>query len=95
MIDLIGVHMRKALFWIGNLLCALGAALIVTSAVLSYMGFGTSYNLGDPAKFEFVLVPVWQIGVVIAVSRRSLPDRVALAKDECAVSRWTHRLSFT
>jgi hypothetical protein len=57
--------MRKALFWIGSLLCALGAALIVTSAVLNYMGFGTSYNLGDPAKFEFILVPVWQIGVVI------------------------------
>lgn len=57
--------MRKALLWIGGLLCGLGAALIATSAVLGYLGFGTSYNFGDPAKFEFVLVPLWQIGVVI------------------------------
>ena len=59
--------MRKTLLWIGGVLCGLGAALIAISAVLSYMGLGTSYNFGDPAKFEFVLVPVWQIGVAIAV----------------------------
>jgi hypothetical protein len=59
--------MRKALLGVGSLLGAFGAALIATSAVLSYMGFSTSYNLGDPAKFEFVLVPLWQIGVAIAV----------------------------
>jgi hypothetical protein len=58
--------MRKALLWIGGLLCGLGAALIAASAVLSYLGFGASYNFGDPAKFEFILVPIWQIGAAIA-----------------------------
>ena len=40
--------------------------VIVVSAVLGYFGLSTSYNLGNPEKFEFVLVPFWQIGLAIA-----------------------------
>jgi hypothetical protein len=58
--------MHKALLWIGFLLCATGLAVIVLSAVMSYMGLNPSYNLGDPAKFEFILVPFWQVGLVVA-----------------------------
>jgi len=58
--------MHKALLWIGFLLSAIGVAVILTSAVMSIMGLNPSYNLGDPAKFEFILVPFWQIGLVIA-----------------------------
>ena len=58
--------MHKALLWIGFLLCAIGLVVIVASAAMSYLGMNPSYNLGDPAKFEFILVPFWQIGVVIA-----------------------------
>jgi hypothetical protein len=36
------------------------------SAVMSHMGLNPSYNLGDPAKFEFILVPFWQVGLVVA-----------------------------
>jgi hypothetical protein len=58
--------MRKPLLWIGFLLLAIGLAVIAGSAVLSSLGFNASYNLGDPAKFEFILVPFWQIGLLIA-----------------------------
>jgi hypothetical protein len=58
--------MHKALLWVGGLLCAIGLAVLATSAVMSYMGLNPSYNLGDPAKVEFILVPFWQIGLVIA-----------------------------
>ena len=58
--------MHKALLWIGFLLCGIGLAVIVASAAMSYLGMNPSYNLGDPAKFEFILVPFWQIGLVIA-----------------------------
>lgn len=58
--------MRKALLWLGYLLCAIGIGAILASAVMSYAGMNPSYNLGDPAKFEFVLVPIWQVGLVIA-----------------------------
>jgi hypothetical protein len=49
------------------LLCGVGAVLIAVSAVLSYMGLGSSYNFGDPAKFQFRLVPIWQIGLALAI----------------------------
>ena len=58
--------MRRALLWLGVLLCGIGIAAILASAVMSYAGMNPSYNLGDPAKFEFVLVPIWQVGLVIA-----------------------------
>jgi len=59
--------MRKPLIWIGGVLCVLGLAAIVASAVGSSMGLSPSYNFGNPAKFQFYLVPLWQIGCVVAV----------------------------
>jgi|RhiMetStandDraft_4_1073278.scaffolds.fasta_scaffold1149871_1 hypothetical protein len=59
--------MRRTLFWIGGILCGLGAAVIVASLVMKVLGVEASYNFGDPAKFQFVLVPFWQIGLGIAV----------------------------
>jgi hypothetical protein len=58
--------MRTALRWLGGLLCVIGVALIAAYGVMSYMGLGASYNFGDPAKFQFILVPFWQIGLVVA-----------------------------
>jgi hypothetical protein len=60
-----GCHMQRSLLWAGSVLCSIGAAVIVVSAVFGYFGLGTSYNFGNPAKFEFVLVPFWQIGLAI------------------------------
>jgi TRAP-type C4-dicarboxylate transport system permease small subunit len=57
--------MRRALVWVGALLSGVGVAVIIASAVMRYMGYEPSYNFGDPAKFEFVLVPFWQMGLAI------------------------------
>jgi hypothetical protein len=59
--------MRKPLLWLGSALGFVGVAVIVASVVLGYLGLGSSYNFGNPEKFEFVLVPFWQIGLAIAV----------------------------
>lgn len=59
--------MRKTLLWTGGILCGIGSALIAASVVLGYMGLGGSYNFGDPAKFQFVLVPFWQIGLAVGL----------------------------
>ena len=59
--------MRKALIWIGGALCLVGVAGIVGSVVSSSMGLSPSYNFGDPTKFQFYLVPLWQIGCAVAV----------------------------
>ena len=58
--------MQKTLIWLGGLFCSIGATLIVANLVMSFMGLGASYNFGDPAKFQFNLVPFWQIGLAIA-----------------------------
>ena len=59
--------MRKILLWLGVLLCGIGATVVAASGTMTLMGLSPSYNLGDPGKFQFVLVPLWQIGVAIAV----------------------------
>jgi hypothetical protein len=59
--------MHRALSWIGGLFCVAGAVLIAANLALAFLGLGASYNLGDPAKFEFILVPFWQIGLGVAV----------------------------
>jgi hypothetical protein len=58
--------MRRPLLWAGFLLCGVGLAAIAASAVMSYMGMNPSYNIGDSTKFEFVLVPFWLIGLIVA-----------------------------
>jgi hypothetical protein len=59
--------MRRLVVWIGALVCGIGIAVLLASVVMRYMGYGASWNLGDPAKFEFVLVPFWQVGAALAV----------------------------
>ena len=59
--------MQKALLWIGGLIGGIGVALFAAGAVLSYRGLSASYNFGDPAKFQFVLVPFWLIGLVMVL----------------------------
>jgi hypothetical protein len=59
--------MRRTLVWVGTSLSGIGVAVIIASAVMRYMGYEPSYNFGDPAKFEFLLVPFWQMGLAIGV----------------------------
>lgn len=73
--------MQRIFFWFGGLLCILGAGLVMASGVMIYMGLSASYNLGDPTKFQFVLVPFWQIGLGIA----------AVGVVLLAASRWLKR----
>lgn len=59
--------MRKALFWLGVVLCTIGVGVVGVSAVGAQRGSSLTFNLGDPAKFQFILVPFWQIGLGLAV----------------------------
>ena len=34
---------------------------------MSNKGLNPSLNLGDPTKFQFILVPLWSIGLGLAV----------------------------
>lgn len=59
--------MRKAMVWFGGVLLGVGTMLMLAHAGLSLMGLDASFNFGNPAKFEFVLVPFWQIGLAMAL----------------------------
>ena len=60
--------MRKALLWLGGLLVAAGAVVVATSVIVTAKdGLTPSLNLGDPSKFQFILVPLWAIGLGLAV----------------------------
>jgi hypothetical protein len=60
--------MRRMLFWLGSLLSLIGVTLIAGNLAMRYMGLSASYNFGDLAEFQFILVPLWQIGLAIAVA---------------------------
>ena len=59
--------MRRGLFWLGVVLLVVGIGLLGASAVMSYLGLSPSFNLGDPSQFQFILVPFWLVGAVVAV----------------------------
>jgi hypothetical protein len=59
--------MRRFFAWLGWLFGGVGVALIGTYVAMSTRGLTPSYNFGDAAKFQFILVPFWQIGLVIVV----------------------------
>jgi hypothetical protein len=58
--------MQNVVGWLGWALCLAGLAFIAAYLVLTYNGFAASINFGDSSKFEFNLVPVWQIGLIVA-----------------------------
>ena len=73
--------MQRILQWLGWLFCAVGVALIGANFMMTYRGLTASFNFGDPAKFQFILVPFWQIGLAI----------VAVGGTCLLASRWLNR----
>ena len=58
----------KALLWLGGLLVATGVVVVGASMLVTATRGGMpSLNLGDPARFQFILVPLWAIGLGLAV----------------------------
>ncbi len=55
--------MQRLFRWLGWLFCVVGLALIGAYIVMTYRGLEATFNFGDPVKFEFILVPFWQIGL--------------------------------
>jgi dipeptide/tripeptide permease len=55
--------MQRAISWMGGAFCTIGVVLIAASIVMNFFGLEATYNFGDPAKYQFYLVPFWQIGL--------------------------------
>jgi hypothetical protein len=59
--------MRKVMRLVGWVTLVAGLIAIAGSAVLTLQGFNATVNFGDPAEYQFYLVPVWQLGAVVAL----------------------------
>lgn len=59
--------MNRVLRWLAGGSMVAGVLLLAANVVLHFMGLSASYNLGDPEKFEFVLISFWHVGVVLIV----------------------------
>ena len=59
--------MRSILLWVGVGFYGVGTALILANVVMSYRGVFTSYDLSHLTRSQLSLVPLWQLGLVIAV----------------------------
>jgi hypothetical protein len=57
--------MSTFLIWLGRGCLISGVLLVAINVVMSPLGLSASYNLGDPAKFEFVLISFWHIGAAL------------------------------
>jgi hypothetical protein len=54
--------------WLGGPPVAAGVVTVGGMGVTVTTGGSPSINLGDPSKFHFILVPIWAIGVALAVA---------------------------
>ena len=59
--------MRSTLTWVGRACLLVGALLIAANIVMNFMGLSASYNIGDPSRFQFVLVSFWHVGAGLVV----------------------------
>ena len=58
--------MHRYVFWLGLIFLVSGVLVVAASGLMAYHGLSTTINLGDPAEYQFYLVPVWQIGAAVA-----------------------------
>jgi hypothetical protein len=57
--------MGIGLVWFGRACLVVGFLVLAASVVMHFVGLSASYNIGDPSKFQFILISFWQIGIAI------------------------------
>lgn len=57
--------MKTSLTWFGRACLTAGILLIAANLAMYVMGLSASYNIGDPSKFEFVLISFWHVGAAL------------------------------
>ena len=59
--------MRRILLWLGVLLYVAGFVVVLANVVMSYRGLSTTYPLGDRSQLQFLLAPIWHLGLTMVV----------------------------
>jgi len=64
---LLVLRQARSARWAAVVTVALGAFFLGSQAMGAVLGTQPSINFGDPSKFQFILVPFWQIGLAMAI----------------------------
>lgn len=59
---------RRWARWSGVLAGAIGALFVASQFAGMALGLSPQMNFGDATKFEFILLPFWQIGLALLIS---------------------------
>lgn len=57
--------MGIGLVWLGRVCLVVGVLLLAANVAMHFVGLSASYNIGDPSKFQFILISFWQIGIAL------------------------------
>jgi hypothetical protein len=57
--------MGIGLVWFGRVCVVVGLLLLAANAAMYFVGLSASYNIGDPGKFQFILISFWHIGIAL------------------------------
>ncbi len=55
----------KGLLWSGRVAAGMGLFFLACEVMGTILGAAPKFNLGDPNKFEFWMVPFWHVGVLL------------------------------
>lgn len=61
-------EMRKGVVWSGRLVLTAAIFFLAAQAAGVVLNMPPTINFGDSAKFQFILVSFWQIGIVFLVA---------------------------
>jgi hypothetical protein len=59
---------HKGMLWAGRIAAGLGLFFLACQGMGAILGAAPNFNLGDASKFEFIMVPFWQVGAVLFVA---------------------------
>ena len=70
----------KALLWSGRIAAGLGLFFLACQFMGAILGAAPAFNLGDPTKYEFIMVPFWQAGLSLLIAGLVVGNWVADAR---------------
>ncbi len=72
---------QTGLLWSGRIAAGVGMFFFACQLMGAILGAAPQFNLGDPNKFEFIMVPFWQAGAVLFLAALFVGNSVASIKE--------------
>jgi hypothetical protein len=70
----------RGLVWTGRVAAAMGLFFLACQVMGFILGAAPAFNLGDPSKYEFIMLPFWQAGLALLIAGLAAGNSVANAR---------------